>query len=100
MFKTNVSEKAILVSQNSEELQKSFTKGVVKEFIITQKGTRVVVENKGDGFLVVSDSYYPLIRAYIDGKETKIYEIDYAIRGIAVPKGSHIIEFKTAVFHL
>ncbi len=44
-------------------------------------------------FLVLTDTYYPGWRAYINGKETKIYRTNYAFRGILVPKGSNRIEF-------
>jgi hypothetical protein len=45
------------------------------------------------GMLFISDPYYPGWKAYIDGKETKIYRADYAFRAIAIPPGSHIVTF-------
>lgn len=56
---------------------------------------KVVLEtgNVGEGFMVLTDSYYPNWRAKIDGNETKIYRTNYNFRGIAVPSGKHKIEF-------
>ncbi len=48
----------------------------------------------GDGFLFLSDNYYPGWKAYLDGKETKIYRADYAFRAVQVPEGSHKVIFK------
>ena len=48
------------------------------------------VENS---LLVLSDTYYPGWKAFVDGKETKIYRADYTFRGIAVSAGTHQVEF-------
>ena len=56
---------------------------------------RVVIktENTGDGFLVLTDSFYPTWKASIDGAKTPIYRTDFNFRGIFVPKGTHTVEF-------
>ncbi|MBI2731567.1 MAG: YfhO family protein [Sphingobacteriales bacterium] len=46
-------------------------------------------------FAVMSEVYYPFgWNAYIDGKKTDYVKADYFLRGIAIPWGSHKIEFK------
>ncbi|MBA4318875.1 MAG: hypothetical protein C0412_10780, partial [Flavobacterium sp.] len=51
--------------------------------------------NPNDGFAVFSEVYYKNgWKATIDGKETAIYKVDYTLRGMDIPKGKHIIEFK------
>ena len=55
-------------------------------------------DNPGEGFLVITDSYYPTWHAKIDGEETKIYLTDFNFRGIIVPKGEHKIEFYITLF--
>jgi uncharacterized membrane protein YfhO len=42
-----------------------------------------------DALFFISDTYYPGWRAFVDGKETKIYRANYAFRAIKVPKGTH-----------
>src|SRR5712692_5013325 len=46
------------------------------------------------GFLVTSDAYYPGWRASIDGKDSALYRTDYAIRGVLVPAGEHLVRFE------
>lgn len=46
-----------------------------------------------NGFLVLSEKYYPGWKAYVDGMETKIYKTNYIMRGVYLPKGPHKVEF-------
>jgi len=46
-------------------------------------------------FAVFSEVYYPLgWNAYIDGKKTDYIKVDYVLRGMAIPAGKHVIEFR------
>ena len=50
--------------------------------------------NSKDGLAVFSDMYYAKgWKALVDGKETPIMKVDYVMRAIKVPAGSHSIEF-------
>ncbi len=44
--------------------------------------------------LVVMDSYYPGWRAWVDGKETPIYRVNYGFRGVVVPAGDRRVEMR------
>lgn len=66
------------------------------EAIIQQYSAEKILlqtKNNSEGFLVLTDSYYPTWHAYVDGKEVKIYQTDLAFRGIIVPSGSHKVTF-------
>ncbi|MBI2954936.1 MAG: YfhO family protein [Chloroflexi bacterium] len=47
-----------------------------------------------NAFLLLSDSYYPGWKAYVDGQETKIYRANYLFRGVFLPAGSHQVIFR------
>ncbi|QHS59774.1 YfhO family protein [Chitinophaga agri] len=50
---------------------------------------------KSNQFAVLSEVYYPEgWKAYIDGKATTYANVNYILRGIAVPAGEHSIEFR------
>ncbi len=45
------------------------------------------------GMLVLSDAYYPGWKAFVDGKETRIYPVNVAFRGVVISKGEHRVRF-------
>jgi hypothetical protein len=54
-------------------------------------------ENKNAGFAVFSEMYYKNgWVATVDGKETPILRVDYALRAIQIPSGKHAIKFTFA----
>ena len=44
-------------------------------------------------FLVLSDSYYPGWKAYVDGTREKIYVANYALRAVYLNAGEHAVRF-------
>ena len=44
--------------------------------------------------LVLDEVYYPLWKAYIDGKKAEIIPADYVLRAVAIPSGNHLVAFK------
>ena len=63
--------------------------------ILTHQDSKIAIktENDVDGFLVLTDSFYPTWNALIDGRKTEIFLTDYNFRGIIVPQGKHTIVF-------
>ncbi len=52
------------------------------------------VAARASGYLVLLDSYYPGWSAYLDGAEVEVLRANYAFRAVAVPEGSHVVEFR------
>jgi hypothetical protein len=51
------------------------------------------VDTPADGFLFLSDSYYPGWKAWVDGAQTEIYRADYVFRAVYLTAGSHEVKF-------
>ncbi len=47
-----------------------------------------------DGYLVLSDTYYPGWRVYVDGEEREILRANYAFRAVPLESGQHTVLFK------
>jgi hypothetical protein len=45
------------------------------------------------GMVLLTDTYYPGWKAYVDGERTELYAADYLFRGVSVPEGEHQIAF-------
>ena len=43
--------------------------------------------------LVVSQTYYPGWKAFVDGHEVPVFDADYALTGFALPEGTHDVRF-------
>lgn len=57
---------------------------------------RVVVNtsSNGSGILVLTDSFFPGWRVYVDGREEQILRANYFFRGVALTQGEHSVEFR------
>ena len=82
-----------LVELPDEKLPAKFTPG--NATILSYKSQEVIIKTQSENqsFLVLSDTYYPGWKAYIDGKKTKIYRINGIVRGVFVNAGSHVVKF-------
>ena len=44
-------------------------------------------------FLILSDTYYPGWKVYVDGRRDKIYKADFILRAVYLEEGSHTVRF-------
>lgn len=65
-----------------------------QESIIT-----AIIDSEIDKFVCCTMPYYPGWKAYIDGKEVKLYRTNIRHMGIDVPAGKHTIEFRYKNFY-
>jgi hypothetical protein len=63
--------------------------------IIRYEPDRVVIKAYAEhpGLLVLTDTYYPGWKAYVDGKPTIVYQADGLVRAVYLGEGEHIVEF-------
>jgi hypothetical protein len=63
--------------------------------IVRYNSNDIVVRTQSsrDGFLVLTDSYYPGWKAYIDGQEQTILRADRLFRALPLKTGSHTVRF-------
>ncbi|MDO8658793.1 MAG: YfhO family protein, partial [Candidatus Levybacteria bacterium] len=96
----NAGKTAIVENVRGEESVPSLGWEIGKANVVSYSENKVIIstDNNGDGFLVLTDSFYPTWRAKIDSKETIIYRTNYNFRGIVVTSGKHEIEFYNSLF--
>jgi hypothetical protein len=47
-----------------------------------------------DGMVVLSDTFYPGWKATVDKHPADIHEVNFAMRGVVVPRGAHHVEYR------
>ncbi len=55
---------------------------------------RISTDAPEGGWLVLGDLYYPGWEATIDGSAAPIYPANYLFRGVELPPGKHVVEFR------
>jgi hypothetical protein len=88
--------KELIIVDNNKGNQSVDTNAKGTVTLVSYRPNKVILESNADNnaFLYLSDTYYPGWRAYVDGKETKIYRANLAFRAVEVPKGKHTVVFK------
>ncbi|MBK26582.1 MAG: hypothetical protein CME70_21460 [Halobacteriovorax sp.] len=68
--------------------------GSISEMNYKPDAVSLKVKTNGRMLLYLSDAHYPGWKAFINGREVKIYNTNYMGRGILVPSGESQVEFK------
>jgi len=53
----------------------------------------VKADTASDGFLILTDRYFPGWEAYVDGKHVSIMNVDSGFRGVPITPGKHVVLF-------
>jgi hypothetical protein len=87
----------VAVVEGSSNLNESWNRGAAKIVDYSENKVVIQTENEKEGFLVLTDSFYPTWKAFVDGKPSSIYLTDFNFRGIIVPSGKHQIVFQNSL---
>jgi hypothetical protein len=73
----------------------ALTTGSDRAELLTYDNCRVLVETESaaDGYLVLTDSWYPGWHVRVDGRETPLLRADLIFRAVYLPAGEHTVEF-------
>jgi hypothetical protein len=63
--------------------------------LLEDERERVVVETESQrpALLVLTDTWFPGWKVTVDGEEVPIHRVNYVVRGVRVPAGTHRVEF-------
>jgi hypothetical protein len=68
--------------------------GAVEIRVDEPERLRVITTAPAPAWLVVTDTWYPGWRGYLDDREVLLWRADHAFRAVAVPAGAHEIELR------
>ena len=97
--KTDFSKTALILKNSiPKDISKNFKVDTLAKInLVSYKPNHLIyeVDNSSEGFVVFSEMFYPKgWKAYIKGIERKIYNVNYVLRGLIIPKNTVEIEFK------
>lgn len=86
-------EKKIIISASTDLKRSDGANSMVSFDFYSSQNSIVNVKTDKEGFLFVSDAWYPGWKAKVDGIDTTIYRADYAFRAVPIFSGEHKVEF-------
>ncbi|MGA9349137.1 MAG: YfhO family protein, partial [Anaerolineae bacterium] len=88
-------EKEAILAPGGQEVSPLHANGEDMVELLSYEPERIVISANlaEEGYLVLTDAYYPGWRALIDGLETPIYRADLLFRAVYLPAGQHRVEF-------
>lgn len=90
---TNLANTVILEEDPSVSLPPASASGLATIASYGLNSVTIKTNSTSDGFVILTDNYYPGWRAFVDGKQEKIYRADYTFKSVFVPKGAHTVVF-------
>lgn len=86
--------KTVILEEEIDDFQSAKSDSGKAEIVTyTPNQVKIKVNSESDLLLFFSDSFYPGWRAYLDGRQEKIYRANYAFRVVPVPQGEHQVVF-------
>ncbi|MBK6263781.1 YfhO family protein [Marivirga sp. S37H4] len=86
---------AVINSSEFTVAENSFMDGTIELDSYAPNQLEYSSKNADKGLAVFSEVYYPKgWKAYIDGKEVEILQVNYVLRALEIPAGEHEVVFK------
>ena len=92
LYDDNFDHQTIILEEDPQ-IKKTGQTGKVNLISYQPEIVKFAVDGQSDSLLYLSDNYFPGWKAYINGKETKIYRANYAFRAVVVPPGTNQVIF-------
>lgn len=73
--------------------EKADSQPVVKITDYSPHSVSIKADTDREGWIVLTDNYYPGWKAYVNNHETKIYRADHAFRAVKIKSGTSKIDF-------
>lgn len=93
MFAKKTDLRKTLILEEAPGLKVTSGSGSVEIINYEPNKIELLVKTDQPGFLFLSDNYYPGWKAFVNGKETKIYRADYTFRAVEIPEDGSRVEF-------
>jgi hypothetical protein len=84
----------VLLEEALEPISKPDATGYAYVGALTDTTMEVRTSSGSESFLVTSDTWYPGWQATVDGAPASIFRANYALRGVRVPAGRHVVRFE------
>lgn len=85
----------VYVENDFPGLSPNFRKSSFDYKIIKDTDNHIVINTNSNvkGVMVLADNYYPGWKAYVDGREVKIFRANFVFKGIILSEGRHQVTF-------
>ncbi|MDP4200251.1 MAG: YfhO family protein [Bacteroidota bacterium] len=70
------------------------TSGTMQVRDVSNEEIAIDANTNAKSFLVMTDTYYPGWKCYVNGLRRPIYRVNFAMRGVEVPAGKSVIVFR------
>jgi uncharacterized membrane protein YfhO len=77
--------------ENRPDSQHNNTSVEIKDY--SSNKVILSINTLSSGILVLSDTFYPGWKAYVDWEEVEIMKANTVMRAVVIPKGKHIVKF-------
>lgn len=90
----NFDGKLVFENEPNEKINSDKINGNIEVLDLSENYAKLKVNLQNPAYLVFSSNYHKQWKAFVNGKEKKVYRVNYLQMAIALDKGNHTIVFK------